>query len=409
MADEHTVLPGDGARATGRWLDRDTADRLLNGEPLDHLTPPAREQAERIADALGALAVTATPDPTAALPGEEAALAAFRAARDTAAGEGTADGERACRPAAEERAADVGLVRIGPAPAVSGAPAAPGRARRFRPARLALAAALTVGMVGGVAVAAGSGALRSPFDGPAAPGPAATVSADVTPAHPLTPPTPTGTAVPDGDAPGTTGPDAGDGTARDGAATGDPGAPAASGSPDADPGRTADARACRELHAGHSLDDGRRHALEGAAGGPARVRAYCRGVLAGDRDTGTGPGRGADGDDNGRHGARGDHDRPKSHGKGKGNGEGKGNGNGKGSGKGQGDGKGRGGSDGDGRNGDDEDHDGRRGNGGGTNPGNGVGNRTGAGNGTGGGHGKGRGQHAGQDSRARSHRGAHSG
>ncbi|MFF9621854.1 hypothetical protein [Streptomyces griseosporeus] len=282
MADERSDLRGDGSRAAGRWLDRDTAERLLRGEPLDHLTPPARDQAEQLADALGALAAAAEPN-DAPVPGEDAALAAFRAARSQYADHRADQRAGAGRPAREEQPADAGLVRIG------SALAGRDRARRFRPARLGLAAALTAGMLGGVAVAAGTGALPSPFDGPAAPGPAASVSADATPGRPLTSPSPDGTAGPDGRSHATTGP----GGTRDtaGGATTEPRDPAASGRPG--PGWPGTTRACRDLDSGHPLDDARRHALEGAAGGSARVWTYCKGVLA--RETGTGHEQGGTG------------------------------------------------------------------------------------------------------------------
>ncbi|MFD0504807.1 hypothetical protein ACFQ0G_21695 [Streptomyces chiangmaiensis] len=55
-----------------------------------------------------------------------------------------------------------------------------------------LAAAVAAAMIGGVAVAAGTGALPTPFDEP---GPAASVSAAVTPHKPLLTPTPDGAAT----------------------------------------------------------------------------------------------------------------------------------------------------------------------------------------------------------------------
>ncbi|MFH8934557.1 hypothetical protein [Streptomyces griseosporeus] len=378
MADERSDLRGDGSRATGRWLDRDTAERLLRGEPLDHLAPPARDQAGQLADALGALAAAAEPSGTA-LPGEDAALAAFRAARSEYAHQGVDAG----RPARDQHPADAGLVRIGPASA------ARDRARRFRPARLALAAALTAGLFGGVAVAAGTGALPSPFDGPAAPGPAASVSADPTPGRPLTSPSPGGTATPGGDAHATTGP----GGTRDtaGGATTDPRDPAGSGRPE--PGWPGAARACRDLHSGHPLDDARRHALEGAAGGSARVRTYCKGVLAKE------PGSGHEQGGAATTGSAG-------HGKGqdKGNGNGNGNGNGQGQGQGKTGGTGKG---------DDEDPDAPgAGNERGRGDGNGGGGDADGGDGSGGGNANGGDQgggpgHSGGDTGR--HSGAHSG
>ncbi|MFE2260205.1 hypothetical protein [Streptomyces griseosporeus] len=394
MADERSDLPGDGSRATGRWLDRDTAERLLRGEPLDHLAPPARDRAEQLADALGALAAAAEPNGTA-LPGEDAALAAFRAARAEYAHQG------AGRPAREQHPADAGLVRIGPASA------APDRARRFRPARLALAAALTAGLFGGVAVAAGTGALPSPFDGPAAPGPAASVSADATPGRPLASPSPGGTATPDGDAHATTGP----GGTRDtaGGATTGPRDPAGSGRPQ--PGWPGAARACRDLHSGHPLDDARRHALEGAAGGSARVWTYCKGVLA--REPGTGH-------EQGGTGTTGSEGHGKGQDKGRGNGSGQGQGRTGGAGKGdddedrdapgagnergRGDGNGNGDADGGNGNGNGNgDADGGNGSGNGGADG---GNGSGGGNASGGGQGGGPG-HSGEDTGR--HSGAHSG
>ncbi|XUN59991.1 hypothetical protein ACRAS7_00015 [Streptomyces lividans] len=57
-----------------KWLDRETAEFLLRGEPLEGADPAVRDRAERLVAALGALA---PPVPA----GEElqaAALAAFR-------------------------------------------------------------------------------------------------------------------------------------------------------------------------------------------------------------------------------------------------------------------------------------------------------------------------------------------
>ncbi|MCZ0203851.1 hypothetical protein OZK63_00235, partial [Streptomyces sp. UMAF16] len=72
-----------------KWLDRGTAERLLRGEPLEAVDPSARDQAERLARALGALSAEAAPA-TGELPGEQAALAAFRKAREAAGAERTA-------------------------------------------------------------------------------------------------------------------------------------------------------------------------------------------------------------------------------------------------------------------------------------------------------------------------------
>lgn len=62
------------------WLDRETAEILLRGESLKAVDPAVRDRAERLAETLDALA--AYPAPTSGeLPGEAAALAAFRKAR----------------------------------------------------------------------------------------------------------------------------------------------------------------------------------------------------------------------------------------------------------------------------------------------------------------------------------------
>ncbi|GKQ40936.1 hypothetical protein [Streptomyces sp. A012304] len=383
MADDRCVFPGDGESPTGRnprrWLDRETAERLLNGESPDNaVAPEHRTEADRLARTLAALAAPAlpldeelpgeaaalaafrkaradatptttpatahaenSPDPapapateTAALAvfreargseppgvvgkpggaggGETAALAAFRAARGSGASgvvrdaEGAGGGEaaalaafRAARgsgasavvrdaepngggeagAAAAFRAAraaeasgrqveDAGLVRIG---------GRGSRARRSgwsRPARLGTAAALAVGMVGGVAVAAGTGVLPTPFD-TAEPGPAASVSATPTPGpnRPLVSPSPKAT------------PGAGKETGAPGAVSGSP-APDADGTGDDPAARDRDRSwpsgipsACRDVRDGKVLDATRRRTLEGAAGGPARVPAYCAGVL----------------------------------------------------------------------------------------------------------------------------------
>ncbi|MCZ0987345.1 hypothetical protein O1M54_19745 [Streptomyces diastatochromogenes] len=78
MADEHN-----------KWLTRDTAERLLRGESLEAVDASSSDQAERLAKALGALSAEAAPA-TGELPGEQAALAAFRKVREAAEAERTA-------------------------------------------------------------------------------------------------------------------------------------------------------------------------------------------------------------------------------------------------------------------------------------------------------------------------------
>ncbi|MEG8276902.1 hypothetical protein [Streptomyces sp. AHA2] len=305
------------------WLDRETAERLLSGEPPEAVDGPGRERAARLAGILAAL--SAAPPPAGEeMPGEAAAVAAFRKAR----------AERADAPAAGAAAAgqdlpgtaDAGLVHIGQAR--TGAPAAVRRSRRLRPARLALAAALAVGMVGGVAAAAGTGVL-TPFggDGPA---PGSSVSAGApSPGRPAASPSPSdavqGGAGSGGLAPGGSPTGATGGTGRH--ETG--GATSAKPEPGDRPGPSGDDRealvqACRDLRQGKALDEHRRRALRDAADG-TRVRKYCKGLLAGaDRGSAGRDGRGA----GGSHGGGADDGRGAARGGGAGSDKGAGQGNG---------------------------------------------------------------------------------
>lgn len=281
------------------WLNRVTADRLLRGESLEAVDASARDQAERLAGALGALSARVAPA-TAELPGEEAALAAFRKARESAEDAGTAG---AAQSGGRGPDADAGLFRIA-------AGARPPRVpSRLRPARLGLAAALTAGMLGGIAVAAGTGVLPTPFDDNR-PGPAASVSAAGTPARPQGSQSPESllggeTGTPSSDAasggsgqssPGSSGRP----TNRD---TGSPGLPVG--------GWTGALTSCRAIQDGKSLGAERKRALEGLAGGAGRVNRFCRAVLgtglngkgesSGD-DKGGDNGQGGQGDGNGSGG-----------------------------------------------------------------------------------------------------------
>ncbi|MFE2049925.1 hypothetical protein ACFXAS_15615 [Streptomyces sp. NPDC059459] len=247
-----------------RWLDRATAEILLRGESPEAVDPAVRDRAARLAEALGALA--APPVPTSGeLPGEAAALAAFRTARAERADvpEGTP-----AHPGRDTSAApsDAGLVRVGPRG--DGA----GRARWSRPLRLGLAAALTVGMVGGVAVAAGTGVLTTPFEGPG-PDPAATVSSATSSDGPPASPSPLD-GVQGGAGPGRDGAEGGGEEADRDAGSGDR---AAAGAGDGRPDLTA---SCREVRAGEQPEGARGRALKEAAGGASRVAPYCRSLLA---------------------------------------------------------------------------------------------------------------------------------
>ena len=280
MADERSAFPGDtesaggsaAGRPPGRWLDRETAELLLRGESLEAVDPAARDQADRLARTLGALSVESSPAKVE-LPGEEAALAAFRAART-----GNDVGRAALARRGRGPSSDAGLVRLGrPATTVPGP-------RWGRPVRVGLAAALAVGMLGGVAAAVGTGVLPTPFhDDPA---PAASISAAVTPPdRTLVSPAPSGAG-------GSGTPKAGGGSDdSSGAAAGNGANPTPSTGSGADDsvgsgkwwrGVTSSCRAVRD---GKPLAPGRKRTLEGAAGGTSRVGTYCNGLL---KNTGTG-------------------------------------------------------------------------------------------------------------------------
>ncbi|MFI9648552.1 extensin [Streptomyces sp. NPDC052040] len=301
-----------------RWLDGDAAERLLRGEPLDTVDGTAREQAARLAETLASLAVT--PSATSAeLSGEAAALAAFRAARSEAAparealaGPGSAY--------AAHHGSDAGLVRLG-RPAANGprTGANTGRNRWGRPLRFGLAAAVAAGTIGGVAFAAGTGVLPTPFQ--REPGPAASVTADTSSQEPLRTPTPGATASGGPTAPTTPGSTSEESTpggpARDEAGAGATSTPLP-GDPTGDhPGGRAQngwsalRSSCEDMVVGRVLGDARLRDLRDAAGGDARVKTFCKVVLGGGdgtndgRDGGDGKGSGHDGGGAGGHGGGG--------------------------------------------------------------------------------------------------------
>ncbi|WP_353944349.1 hypothetical protein ABII15_23980 [Streptomyces sp. HUAS MG91] len=307
MADEHY-----------RWLDRDAAERVLRGEPLEAVDADDARRAGRLTGALDALsAVPSGPD--GELPGEEAALRAFREARaesaiDAAATSGTAAGS-----AGRHRAA------------VAARPA--GTRRWGRPVRFGLAAAVAACMLGGVAVAAGTGVLPSPFGDRGEPVPASSVSAAGS-ERPLATgsPRPTdgadgtrpdGSASPGGDS---AGPDRTEPTPKDTAT------PRPPGPRPSEKGRTAEAlrrelaKACVKYRGGR-LNPTERQRLRDSAErygrGPADIARICDRVLGDTGDHGDGDGRdhGSEGHNGGQDG---DED---SEGNGSGNGYGFGNSN----------------------------------------------------------------------------------
>ncbi|MFJ6794793.1 hypothetical protein [Streptomyces sp. NPDC091268] len=293
-----------------RWLDRTAAERLLSGEPAvpgaDH---PARARAQRLRAALDELAVPAA-HPGTELPGEAAALAAFRAARGTApAGEPVVD--LSPRP----------LVLQGPGSPAGSAyvPVGAAGGRRPRHVRFGLAAALAGVAFGGLAAAAGAGLLDGTRHDTAGPAPAVSVSSAESPGPDAPRPDPALTPrfqppPPGGEgaaSPGTGGtPDAG-GRTRSGAGTVSGGGtgtePSANGATTAgkDGGEPKDrlleggesakdrenrlgaVNLCQDFRAGR-LNDDRREKLTKLADGLTRIPRYCKAVL--DRESGSGGG-----------------------------------------------------------------------------------------------------------------------
>ncbi|NEC91506.1 hypothetical protein [Streptomyces sp. SID12501] len=300
-----------------RWLDRAAAERLLSGEPLEpsleSVSPEARDQAELLAKTLGALSVD-TPPGSAELPGEAAALAAFRKARP--APDVTTVAPATATPSASDLGSDMGLVRVGGFGRSGASHRRGARAARWgRPLRLGLGAALTVGMVGSVAMAAGVGVLPNPFGGHEPGRPAATVSADASRDPMLGSPSPDvtgGKGVPSLRPDSTAGGSFDKGTAGGDEPEDSPTGTGQGSRTDPDlPGdrRSALALSCRDIRSGKKLEAERRRALEKAAKGSKKVSQYCEDTLRDEPDvrsnadtgtgTGTGSGSGAGGGDTG--------------------------------------------------------------------------------------------------------------
>ncbi|MFF8784146.1 hypothetical protein [Streptomyces sp. NPDC015125] len=264
------------------WLDKDTAEQLLRGEPVSARRGDGAQELEQLLEAAAAVAAR-TPE-TARLPGEDAAVAAFRqaarrgsAARHRTAADPFPDGVRTAHTADLTE-----------------------RTRLGRPFRRGFAVALAACAIGGVAVAAGTGVLPSPFRG-GDPAPASSVSAaetpgpfrsgepgaqtdgttaqtpDATPGRPDTPPTETPTP---GSSPGA-------GTRPGGTPSGgtgrDHGKPGGKGT---DPGRGTTKNfllaLCQNYESGKrgAMDRDTLRRLERKAGGPDKVHAFCRAYLA---------------------------------------------------------------------------------------------------------------------------------
>ncbi|MEU7238598.1 hypothetical protein [Streptomyces sparsogenes] len=342
MADDHRYS----------WLDDDAAERLLRGEPAwagpsdsdgggNGRSDRSREEAERLAAVLGAVAEASRPaaggaaDGQAALPGEEAAVAAFRAAR----AEQAERAQRAGRTGRTVRGARLGTGGGSDTHGVfrmarpSGEPG--GQARLRRPLHMGLVAALAGCALSGFAVATAAGVL--PFgrhDG--APGPTVSMPAGGTTGERSAAPR----ISPDGGTPPGTGGsadhDAGGGVSRggDGSRT-SPGQGAGDDGTDTDDdksqdkgqdkGKGADDSAsqgspgtsgngwavtlCRQYLAAESGDAAAIDAkdlrkLEKAAGSPTAIHGYCAAVVD-DGGEGTPRSGGDSGDNGGNSGGQG--------------------------------------------------------------------------------------------------------
>ncbi|MGI5402471.1 hypothetical protein ACQEVG_24105 [Streptomyces sp. CA-135486] len=269
------------------WLDKEAAERLLRGDPVEAADEHARAQAARLSRALydtnrGGTHAYADEDE---MPGEAAALAAFRKARADAAA-----------PAGDT----LGTVRLA-------RPTRPAFGMRLgRPVRFGLVAAVAGCALGGVAVAAGTGLLPSPFDGPL---PASTVSAAATP-QPLASDLPSDGTLTPPQAPGSPSTPASPSQSTGGSRSPEPTSGPEGGDfgkqGDTDKKRKAKLRrktveACRDYRSGR-ISPERMRDLEALAKGPGRVEHFCDRLLDGesggdkdDNDSG-GSGDGDDGD-----------------------------------------------------------------------------------------------------------------
>ena len=308
-----------------RWLDLETAERLLRGESLEAVDETTRAQAELLVRTLAALAAE-FPSASTEVPGEEAALVAFRKARADRADDWESPPAHARHQTGGDPA-DAGLVRIG----APGPKAAPPRRRR-RAAHFGLAAVLAAGVVGGAAVVAGTGVLAP--SGNDEPEPGASVSADASPTRPPESPSPRAPEA----SPSPEGSPSGGAGSRD-TARGDTGAARGSASEGLGAGPEGDWRsalsACRDLREGRELNSTRKRSLEDVAGGSPKVWKFCGGVLSeGGSHTGSddrkGGGRGGHGGKNDHKDGNGDKDRNGRGDRDGDDGDGNGNGNGQG-------------------------------------------------------------------------------
>ncbi|GGJ92817.1 hypothetical protein GCM10011583_25270 [Streptomyces camponoticapitis] len=296
------------------WLNHGVAELLLRGRPVETADEHAQAQADRLARVLAEAARVASPSPnegdgggdsegrdtgagaaaaSGELPGEAAALAAFRQAVGTGGAGRAVSRNRVTDTAGSTADTDgIGTVRL-----------VPEQRRRVRlpsfgrPIRLGLAAAMAGCALSGVA--AGAGYLYAPSAGESSPRPANSVSGAVTP-EPLVSDSPsTGVSRPPppgepsgGDGagsvvPGATGTHPTAGTAGDGGPKGDKGkgdkGQASGNGWKGGNGEKWYARlvqACHEYRDG-TIAGGKKKLLEDVAKGPAGVTRFCDELLSG--------------------------------------------------------------------------------------------------------------------------------
>ncbi|MFE4644683.1 hypothetical protein [Streptomyces sp. NPDC056730] len=293
------------------WLDRDAAERMLRGEPVEAGDEHVRARSEQLSQVLRDMRAVTYANETYAnetceeeLPGEAAALAAFRKAVAESGGAREAVRGREAVGAGAGAGNLLGTVRIALAPGAVRAP------RFARPMRRGLAAAVAGCALGGIVVAAGVGVLPPIFGDGHDPVPVNSVST-VTSPGPLVsgspdgsrdPATPSGTpsgTVTERPSPPLSSPSraSGGGGAlkgehrgeTDGDADGDGGENGTGTDPW--PGRISDTaseewskktvKVCRAYHDG-VLDPQRKKALESAAKGPEGAARFCARLLDGD-------------------------------------------------------------------------------------------------------------------------------
>ncbi|MFG2295042.1 hypothetical protein [Streptomyces sp. NPDC048603] len=298
-----------------RWLDSAAAERMLRGEPVGPVADRhAADEAARLRAVLDELAASAAPADSE-LPGEAAALAAFRTARGPAGTQPEHEAEPTAG-SADDRGPLVALGRT-----------TIRRPVRNNSLRLGLAAAVAGVALGGVAAATGSGLFGGTLHNAADPRPAVSVTTgpSSSPGERAAGGT-TGPGTPEGGhsrlrdndrsgTPGTGGTPTGPGSGQPGTGTGGNGGDGDTAGPDQDTGAGMDgsrdpatrmirvADLCRAHRAGRITLDGREK-LARAAKGVSGIDRFCDRLLNGDPDTsGSGGGAGGTG---GKGGSGGD-------------------------------------------------------------------------------------------------------